>query len=88
MKQYKKKPGHVEAIRLVTKNEEAIKALPEHGSALLVMRVPGTGRLRASIRTPHGTTEIEEGSWICRDSEGAIYPCSHKVFKKTYESTD
>ena len=84
MKLYRKKPVEIEAIRIREKNREIIERLPEYGKHVTIIGTR-TGTMALNINTSNGWVYASEGDWLCRDTDGALYPCKHSVFKATHE---
>jgi hypothetical protein len=83
IKQYRKKPIIIEAIRLIEPNTPAFIALWCKG------KVCGVGNVGAKvwieIETLEGTMKANYGDYIIKGVTGEFYPCKPDVFEQTYD---
>lgn len=80
MQRYKKRPIQVEAVQLT---EEILDTVPHPDHVEGVLYDP-VNRI-ARIKTHMGTMIAVVGSWIVRDSTGAVYPVKAKTFEAMFE---
>lgn len=77
IKQYKKKPLIVSAVKWDGTNLQEIKAFTE-GRAMMK-------NITLVIPTLEGTMAAEVGSYIIKGVKGEYYPCREDIFKNIYE---
>ena len=77
IKQYKKKPVVVSAVKWDGANLQEIKAFTE-GKAMVKNNT-------LIIPTLEGTMAAEVGSYIIKGVKGEYYPCRGDIFEDTYE---
>ena len=81
MKQYRKKPLLVEAVRWMGDLSvlhdwmQALESLP-----IILSPLPNI-----TIDTIEGEMTCKIGDWIVKGVEGEFYPVKHSIFEKTYE---
>lgn len=77
IKQYKKKPVIVSAVKWDGTNLQEIKAFT--GDRAMMKNIT------LIIPTLEGTMAAEVGSYIIKGVKGKYYPCRGDIFKDTYE---
>ena len=80
MRQFRKKPVVVEAMRLVSPNWELIRLWCGG-----VIAVSGKRYVGITINTLEGNMFANVGDWIIKGVNGEFYPCKPDIFEKTYE---
>ena len=78
IKQYKKKPVVVSAVKWDGTNLQEIKAFTE-GRAMMKNNT-------LIIPTLEGTMAAEVGNYIIKGVKGEYYPCREDIFKNIYEA--
>ena len=79
MKQYRKKPIVIEAIRWTGENVNEIWSFCGD------LEIWRTTKNNIRIPTLEGEMECKEGSWIIKGIKGEYYPCKPDIFEQTYE---
>ena len=83
-RQYRKRLGVIEAIRVTGKNwlevEAFIGKAGEFPAAL--------GGAYLSIKTLEGDMLASTGDWIVEGTQGEFYPVKDSIFQATYEAVD
>lgn len=88
MKQYRKKPIIIQAVKFETNNEPDDKNMNEickiinQGSDLPAASHNGTSIF---INTLEGVMRAEVGDYIIKGIKGEFYPCKPDIFEQTYE---
>lgn len=86
MKQYRKKPVVIEAIKWL--GEKSFDELYEFTNADndygVVGMKDGRGDV-AQIRTLEGVMDAQPGDFIIKGVQGEFYPCKPDIFELTYE---
>ena len=89
MKQYRKKPVVIEAVRWDGLNN-TLEHLTENG-----MRVAGaegleghSGVFNLQISTLEGPLHASDGDWIIKGIRGEFYPIKPDIFEATYEPVE
>ena len=77
IKQYKKKPVVVSAVKWDGANLQEIKAFTE-GKAMMK-------NITLVIPTLEGAMAADIGSYIIKGAKGEYYPCREDIFKDIYE---
>lgn len=84
MKNYRKKPVVIQAVRLTSKTRS--KILDWGGpNVTAVWQYDGP---RIAVKTLEGTLTADHGDWIIKGVKGEFYPCKPDIFKATYEEVD
>ena len=91
MKEYRKKPVIVKAVRLNVLGEhkmdlpEGVKGCPSGGADNWAYM-----GCRFYVETIHGQlTEVQDGDWIVQEPDGEhYYPVKHDIFMDTYDPVD
>lgn len=87
MRQYRKKPIVIEAIRFFGRDKwEQLQELAE-GDDLKQFRPRQDDESRdvVDIITLEGTMTANYGDWIIKGVSNEFYPCKDEIFRKTYE---
>lgn len=82
IKQYRKKPVVIEAIRFTG----SVASAEEIGDWTIPTPI-GYGSLPRTIRIPtlEGLMTAQAGDYIIKGVKGEFYPCKPDIFKATYE---
>ena len=80
MAKYRKKPVIVDAIRIGSISQVLDWISSFDTDTLVELSEDGV-----KIEVIGGTVTAEWGDWIIRGVEGEFYPCTDKIFRKTYE---
>ena len=89
IKNYRKRPVWVEAIRLTKRNLTAVATWCNGTGVKTVQPEDAHNREDGiSIPTLEGAVLGRIGDWIIKGVAGEFYPCKHDIFIKTYEADD
>lgn len=80
MKQYRKKPVVIEAVKITEKTFSLVPN-PEHLTGVIYDPV----NKRVFIDTPEGTMQGNLGDYIIKGVKGELYPCKADIFEMTYD---
>lgn len=87
VKQYRKKPVVVEAVRVTRDNIDELFT----SGWLDALGFPESGDLTTNdgfINTLEGEMRVRPGDYIIRGVQGERYPCKPDIFAQTYEEAD
>jgi len=82
MKQYRKKPVIIEAIKITDKTFDGPHPNPEHLHGVIYDPI----NKRVFIDTLEGTMQGNLGDYIIVGVKGELYPCKPDIFEFTYEA--
>lgn len=93
IRQYRKKPVVVEAVRLNTTNMPEVADWIGGDTAKIVVESEEAWKLGKSvpgfsmtIHTLEGDMTAKSGDYIIKGIHGEFYPCKQDIFEKTYEA--
>ena len=82
IKQYRKKPVVIEAMKFTADNYNALQIfMPKNTPVMYDI----AGRTHINIETLEGTMTAAEGDYIIKGVYGEVYPCKPDIFEATYE---
>lgn len=81
VKQYRKKPVVVEAVKWTGENFDDLKTFAPGD----IKRLGRLGGVNLFVRTLEGPMTANIGDYIIKGVKGEFYPCKPDVFQATYE---
>lgn len=79
MRQYRKKPVVIEAVRFLKGENPDVEGVRYYGPDAL-------GGECCYIDTLEGKMVVKPGDWIIRGVKGELYPCKPDIFEATYDA--
>lgn len=83
MRQFRKKPVVIEAVRFDGSNGHEILQWTDGDKPTVRSQIVGEQKLE--IHTLEGTMTADVGDWVIRGVKGEFYPCKPDIFAVTYD---
>lgn len=85
MKQYRNKPGFIEAIQFIDDVDRILEIQEFTGRETIRVDYKDRNNPTLKIDTLEGVMTASVGDYIIKGVKGEFYPCKPDIFEKTYE---